>query len=94
MCLLLDMCTHGITKKHYFDVVNIDRYDAILGVPWLNTNGAILNFRNHLVSLPSGDIKTFDILTEQIFRSVGHKAQFKNLNTNLSHVARNTPNTK
>ncbi len=60
----------------------------------LNTNGAILNFRNHLVSLPSGDIKTFDILTEWVFCSVGHKAQFKDLNTSLSHVAKTTPNSK
>jgi len=77
---------HGITKSHYFDVVNIDRYNAILGAPWLNTNGAILNFRNHTVNLPSGDIRTFGVLTEQEFCSVGHKAKYGQSSNNASHT--------
>jgi len=83
----IDVCIHGISKSHYFDVVNIDRYDAILGAPWLNTNKAILNFKNHVVSLPSGDISTFDVLTERVIRSVGHKARLKNLTNNSSRAS-------
>lgn len=30
--------------KHYFNIVNIDRYDAILGAPWLNAYKAKLDF--------------------------------------------------
>ena len=74
----VDIKFHGIKKSHYFNVVNIDRYDIILGAPWLNVNGAILNFRDHIVSLPSGDLETFDILTEQAFQSVGSNTQYKN----------------
>ena len=87
----VDVKIHGITKSHYFDVVNIDRYDVILGAPWLNVNGAILNFREHIVSLPSGDLETFDILTEQAFWSVGSNTQYK---SNSLHVTMNSPHNK
>jgi hypothetical protein len=31
-------------QKRYFDVVNLDRYDAILGTPFLTENEVLLNF--------------------------------------------------
>ncbi|KAF8322941.1 uncharacterized protein EI90DRAFT_3130557 [Cantharellus anzutake] len=33
-----DVEINGHTEKHYFDVINIDRYNAIFGTPWLNKN--------------------------------------------------------
>jgi hypothetical protein len=66
---------HGVTTTHYFDVVNIDRYDAILGAPWLNANGASLDFGNHTVHIKTGDINTFDVLTERGRTSVGAAAR-------------------
>ena len=89
--LNIDVCIHAKLKSHYFDVVNIDCYDAILGAPWLNTNEAILNFKNHVVSLPSGDIKMFDVLTKRVFHSVGHKACFKNLTNSSSCASMKNP---
>jgi hypothetical protein len=65
---------HGVTKTHYFDVVNIDRYDAILGAPWLNANGACLDFKSHTVRVGTGEIKTFDILMERGHSSMGANA--------------------
>src|SRR5260370_12366865 len=87
----VDIKVHGIKKSHYFNVVNIDRYNVILGAPWLNVNDTILNFREHIVSLPSGDLETFDILTEQAFWSVGSNTQYK---SNSSHVTTNSPHNK
>src|SRR5260370_40294782 len=88
----IEVSIHGTSKSHYFDVVNIDCYYAILGAPWLNTNGTILNFRDHIVSLPSGDIKTFGVLTEWVFHSVGHKSHFKFVMNNSTHATMsNTP---
>ena len=34
---------------HYFDVVNIDRYDAILGTPFMHKFGVCLDFCDHLI---------------------------------------------
>ncbi|KAF8593234.1 hypothetical protein BDV93DRAFT_413167, partial [Ceratobasidium sp. AG-I] len=45
---------HGITlpievgsvvRPHYFDIANIDRYDAILGTPFFHQTGARLDFK-------------------------------------------------
>ena len=33
-----------LTQTHYFDVVNLDRYNAILGTPFLKEHKVILNF--------------------------------------------------
>jgi hypothetical protein len=49
----------GHIQNHYFDVVNIDKYDAILGAPWLNENKALLDFESHSVKTQGkGSIKT------------------------------------
>jgi hypothetical protein len=31
-------------QKRYFDVVNLDRYDVILGMPFLKDNEVLMNF--------------------------------------------------
>lgn len=36
--------TEGFTGKEYFDVVNIDRYDAIIGMPFMHRNKVVLDF--------------------------------------------------
>ena len=33
----------GLRQKRYFDIVNLDRYDAILGIPFLKENKVLLN---------------------------------------------------
>jgi len=45
-----------------------------------------LNFRNYTISLPSGDINTFNVLTEQEFCSIRHKAQYGKPSNNISHT--------
>ncbi len=74
----VNVSLHGVKNLHYFDIVNIDQYDAMLGAPWLSMHGAILNFKSHMVNVTSGDIKTFDVLTEHSFCSVGSWAHFGN----------------
>ena len=39
----------GHSMSHYFNIVNVKKYDAILGTPWLNTTGALLDFDKHIV---------------------------------------------
>ena len=38
-------------QKSYVDIVNIDRYDLILGTPWLGRNRATLDFGSHSISV-------------------------------------------
>ena len=33
----------GLCQKRYFDIVNLDRYDTILGIPFLKENKVLLN---------------------------------------------------
>ncbi|KAI0360237.1 hypothetical protein OH77DRAFT_1555008 [Trametes cingulata] len=37
----------------YFDIVNLDRYDAVLGTPFLRRFGVILDFENNCVHIDS-----------------------------------------
>ena len=37
------------TLNHYFDVLNLDKYDAIIGTPWLNQYKAVLDFEKKCV---------------------------------------------
>jgi hypothetical protein len=66
-----DLNILGRKNRHYFDVVNIEKYDAILGAPWLNTYKAMLDFDKHVVHVHGGQITSFDVPTERSFVSTG-----------------------
>jgi hypothetical protein len=38
----------------YFDQVNLDRYDCIIGTPFLNRHGAITDFQKRELRFPNG----------------------------------------
>ncbi|KAF8221800.1 hypothetical protein L208DRAFT_1326009 [Tricholoma matsutake] len=42
--LFTDFEIGGVVNTHYFDVVNIDRYDAILGTVFMRKHGIVLDF--------------------------------------------------
>jgi hypothetical protein len=56
----------GKTTVTYYDVANIDKYDAILGLPYMNENGIVLDVPAQLIrrgsiavpSLPLGEERT------------------------------------
>ena len=41
----------GRELKEYFDIINIDYYDAILGTPFLRKHEVIINFMNNCLRL-------------------------------------------
>ncbi|KAF7969150.1 hypothetical protein HWV62_28242 [Athelia sp. TMB] len=53
-----------IKAEMYFDLINIDRYDAILGTPFLEKHGVCLDFRNKGVIIDGKVHKTFSIEEE------------------------------
>ena len=40
----------------YFDVANIDRYNCILGIPFLRQNAAIVDFGRQVLHIGRGDV--------------------------------------
>jgi hypothetical protein len=70
----VDLRILGQSNKHYFNVMNIKQYDAILGAPWLNMYRALLDFGKHTVHVHGGRIPTFNIPMECTFVSTGQQA--------------------
>ncbi|KAJ7115523.1 hypothetical protein C8R43DRAFT_902692 [Mycena crocata] len=55
----------GIKGYTYFDQVNLDRYDGIIGTPFLNRHKVVLDFGNRTINYPNGKvIKALTILEE------------------------------
>src|SRR6266704_4103270 len=50
LCTRIQFSTHTeirfgeICQKRYFDIINLDRYNAILGIPFLKDNKVLMNF--------------------------------------------------
>ena len=61
----VDIC--GVKDEVYFDLVNLDRYDCIIGTPFMNTHGVCLDFSNRSIVING---RTYPALTqdqEQLF---------------------------
>ncbi|KAF7968478.1 hypothetical protein HWV62_30501 [Athelia sp. TMB] len=54
----------GISEDMYFDIVNIDRYDAILGTPFLRRHGVCIDFKNGGIIVGGQFHKTFSVSEE------------------------------
>jgi hypothetical protein len=46
----------SLTTVEYMDIINIDRYDAILGIPYMSKHGIVLNLRARTIQFPDGTI--------------------------------------
>ena len=55
----------GVKEKTYFDLVNIDRYDCIIGTPFMNAHGVCLDFGNHCVFMKGEGIQALSFNEEQ-----------------------------
>jgi hypothetical protein len=56
-----------IKDEIYFDLVNIDRYDCIIGTPFMNTYGACLDFGTRTIRMNGQEIKAFSFDEEQAY---------------------------
>ena len=57
----------GIKDETYFDLVNIDRYDCIIGTPFMNTHGVCLDFGTRSIRMNGVEIKAFTFDEEQAY---------------------------
>ncbi|KAJ7604272.1 hypothetical protein FB45DRAFT_769535 [Roridomyces roridus] len=46
----------GISGFHYFDQVNLDRYDVVIGTPFMNKHGVKLDFETREIRFPNGRV--------------------------------------
>ncbi|KAJ7870417.1 hypothetical protein B0H13DRAFT_2350373 [Mycena leptocephala] len=62
----------GVKGHVYFDQVNLDRYDVVIGTPFMNKHGVVLDFGNREVHFPRG--QTIKALTsiEEASLFTGH----------------------
>ncbi|KAF7982373.1 hypothetical protein HWV62_29120 [Athelia sp. TMB] len=57
----------GISEEMYFDVVNIDKYDTILGTPFLQRHGILLDFKRGGVIANDTFFRSFSLSEEIAF---------------------------
>jgi hypothetical protein len=55
----------GIEDKVYFDLVNIDRYDCIIGTPFMNTHKVCLDFGTRTIKINGQVIQALSSKDEQ-----------------------------
>ncbi|PBK78944.1 hypothetical protein ARMGADRAFT_871559, partial [Armillaria gallica] len=46
-----NIVSDGYTGPGYFDVVNIDKYDVIIGTPFMHEHGVVLDFNTKCVQI-------------------------------------------
>ncbi|KAI0661158.1 hypothetical protein C8Q70DRAFT_932215 [Cubamyces menziesii] len=49
----------GIQETMYFDIVNLDRYDCVIGTPFMNRHGIILDFERRVIVAGGKDCPAF-----------------------------------
>jgi hypothetical protein len=55
----------GVQDQIYLDLVNIDRYDCIIGMPFMNMYGICLNFSKHTICTNGQEINALSFEEEQ-----------------------------
>ncbi|KAI1782380.1 hypothetical protein LXA43DRAFT_905944 [Ganoderma leucocontextum] len=53
----------------YFDIVNLDRYDCVMGTPFMNEHGVILDFRTREIVIRGEHIPAFSHEEDSSFRA-------------------------
>jgi hypothetical protein len=58
----VDVATHGTSQPEYVDVANFDRYDMIIGTPFMRSRKVILDFENNSVKIGRQEIPATRVL--------------------------------
>ncbi|KAF9023880.1 hypothetical protein BDZ89DRAFT_912480, partial [Hymenopellis radicata] len=48
---MVDVSLPRVSGKQYFDITNLDRYDVLIGTPFMLKHGVILDFENQCVRI-------------------------------------------
>ena len=58
----VDVATHGTSQREYVDVANFDRYDMIIGTPFMRSRKVVLDFENSVVKIGDQAIPATKVL--------------------------------
>lgn len=53
-----------VAEDVYFDIVNLDRYDCVIGTPFMNKHGVCLNFGKRTIKVGREEIRGYTIAEE------------------------------
>lgn len=59
---------NGFAEKEYFDIMNLDRYDIVIGTLFMHKYGVVLDFENVCVIINGKKIPTISIEGEEAER--------------------------
>ena len=58
----VDVATHGTSQREYVDVANFDRYDMIIGTPFMRSRKVVLDFENDSIKIGNQSISATKVL--------------------------------
>jgi len=58
----IDVAMHGSSQWEYVDVANFDRYDMIIGTPFMRSRKVILDFENDTIKIGNQSIPATKVL--------------------------------
>ena len=58
----VDVAIHGTSQREYVDVANFDRYDMIIGTPFMCSRKVILDFENDSIKIGNQSISATKVL--------------------------------
>ena len=56
----VDLAVGALRFPTYFDVVNLDHYDMVIGIPFMRANGVHLDFTSDTVRFGSTSVSTLE----------------------------------
>jgi hypothetical protein len=80
-----------VKEQVYFDIVNLDRYDCVVGTPFMNKNGLCLDFGRRCIRVGSSEIKAFAYEEEiALVKKRGDDKAYKSIPRETAPLKRNT----
>ncbi|KAJ7499517.1 hypothetical protein FB451DRAFT_1016584, partial [Mycena latifolia] len=77
----------GIRGHVYFDQVNLDRYDVIIGTPFLNRHGTMIDFHSRELRFPNGKAVKALLLPAEIALVVDRHSKRKDMQFGKNRIA-------
>jgi len=80
-----------VKEQVYFDIVNLDRYDCVVGTPFMNKNGLCLDFGRRCIRVGSSEIKAFAYEEEiALVKKRGDDKAYKSIPRETAPLKKNT----
>ena len=75
-----------VDEDYYMDVVDIDRYDLILGTPFFRKHNVVLDFRNHTIRIDGREVPVYNEVDDAEARRSRTETNKRKLANRVSQV--------